>query len=412
MGEEESGGGPGALVIGHDYGALGVIRGLGRHGIPVWLLSDAVSNASVSRYVRRRFHWPASRSEEEQVAFLLKLQKRYRLDGWAIFPVTDESAALIARHHETLAERFVLTTQPWESFRWAYDKRLTYELAARLGVAHPRTRTPQSRDDLLADDWQFPVIIKPAIKPKSNRLTAAKAWRVDDMESLLRAYDEACGLVDPTTIMVQELIPGGGQEQYSFVALCEAGEPIVWGTARRARQLPLDFGKYSTFVETVDHPPVVEPSRRLLAAMNYDGVVEIEYKRDPRDGVDKLLDINGRYWAWHTLGRRAGADFPYLQWLSARGEALAPATLANGVRWTRMLTDLLAFASAMRVGMMGPLDLLLSYRPPLERAIFALDDPLPVVADLPLMLWRGWHERRARLAAELATTGQEVVGHA
>ena len=113
------------------------------------------------------------------------------------------------------------------------------------------------------------------------------------------------------------------------------GHPLAWAVARRVRQYPVDFGRGSTFVESVDDPSVEEPARRLLAYMRYTGLVELEFKRDPRHGRPKLLDINPRIWGWHTLAGRAGVDFPYLSWRLARGEHL-PATRARpGVRWVR-----------------------------------------------------------------------------
>ena len=49
-----------------------------------------------------------------------------------------------------------------------------------------------------------------------------------------------------------------------------------------------------------------------MRAINYYGLVELEYKLDPRDGQYNLLDVNGRTWGYHTLGPGAGVDFPYL----------------------------------------------------------------------------------------------------
>ena len=50
----------GALVMGADYRALGVVRSLGRHGIPVWLVKRGGHLvAATSRYVRRRVPWPS-----------------------------------------------------------------------------------------------------------------------------------------------------------------------------------------------------------------------------------------------------------------------------------------------------------------------------------------------------------------
>ena len=73
-------------------------------------------------------------------------------------------------------------------------------------------------------------------------------------------------------------------------------------TVRRRRQHPSDFGRASTFVETIELPEIEEPSCRFLAAIGYYGLVELEYKRDPRDGVCKLLDVNARTWGYHSLG--------------------------------------------------------------------------------------------------------------
>lgn len=392
----------GAIVIGRDYGALGLIRSLGRHDIPVWHLEESASTATTSRFVDRRFPWPADALEEHQLGYLLDLHRDYGLAGWTIFPTSDESAALVARHHDALGERFLLTTPPWDAMRWAYDKRLTHDLASETGVAFPLTHIPRDRDELATLDCPFPMILKPAVKPEWSRLTTAKAWRVDTRDELIARYDEATAIVPADEIMIQELIPGGGESQFSFAALCENGRPLAWAVARRTRQLPLDFGRFSTFVETIDHPAVEELSRRLLTAIGYTGLIELEYKQDPRNGAYKLLDLNGRIWAWHTLGRRAGVDFSYLQWQHLHGESIPETRARYGVRWMRGLTDVPAATQAIWNGTLRPLAYLGSFRPPIEFAIFAPDDPLPAVVDAPLLLkrtvsrfWRG----RQRLAS-------------
>jgi D-aspartate ligase len=79
------------------------------------------------------------------------------------------------------------------------------------------------------------VILKTAVKPTLNAFTIAKAWRVEDRESLLARYDEACTMVDPGVIMIQELIPGSGEEQFSYAALCLDGRPLAGLVARRTR---------------------------------------------------------------------------------------------------------------------------------------------------------------------------------
>src|SRR5258705_8184724 len=84
----------GALVIGGDYKSLGVVRSLGRHGIPVWVLTDDHLLAGFSRFCRRAIPWPST-TEAEQVAFLLDLADDNALDAWTIFPAGEEPAALL-----------------------------------------------------------------------------------------------------------------------------------------------------------------------------------------------------------------------------------------------------------------------------------------------------------------------------
>jgi predicted ATP-grasp superfamily ATP-dependent carboligase len=205
---------PGALVLGADVSALGIVRSLGRHQIPVWVLAGNDRLAGLSRFCVRSLPWPHT-DEAQQFDFLLDLGQRYRLDGWAVFAIEDEGAALLAKNRELLGRCFRIPPPEWNVMRWAYDKRLTHELAARLGVGHPLALCPRNRADVAAWEGGFPVILKPAFKPKRNRFTRAKAWLANDRGDLLKLYDAASTLLDPSPIMIEEMIVGGGQNQYS-----------------------------------------------------------------------------------------------------------------------------------------------------------------------------------------------------
>jgi D-aspartate ligase len=387
----------GAIVLGSDYKALGIVRSLGRHGIPVWVLRDEHVIASYSRYCARSVDWPAS-GDPERVAFLVRLGARDGLDGWALYPTDDETAAFLARNREELATRFTITTPPWDILRWAYDKRLTYRHAAAIGVACPRTHYPESRAEVGALDVSYPAILKPAIRAQQNAFTMSKAWRVDDRDSLLARYDEAALLLDPSLIMVQELIPGAGEQQLSYAALCSDGRAIASVVARRTRQWPMDFGRASTYVETIEDPEVEASATRVLEMLRFTGIVEVEFKRDPRDGQLKLLDINPRAWGWHSLGRAAGVDFPYLLWQMLSGERLPRTRGRVGVRWVRALTDLPTVLGEIRAGRLSVGAYVRSLRGPIEFAILAADDPVPALVEVPAALALAWRRRNTRHA--------------
>ena len=390
----------GALVLGGNLNGLTIARSLGRRGIPVWVASPPnIKLASFSRYTQRTLPW-SNGDFEAQAAFLLELAERYRLEQWVLFPTSDESAALLAKFHTVLSRKFRVSTPTWDVLRWAYDKRLTYQLAADQRVDYPLTISPKTEGDLKFTEGDFPLILKPATHAIVNRFTSDKAWPVRNRHELLARYCQARELIPPDSILIQEMIPGGGESQFSFAALCRDGEPIVCLTARRTRQYPIDFGYSSSFVETLDVPEIVEPSRRLLAAMQYTGLVEVEYKFDARCGRYKLLDINPRLWTWSPLGARAGTDFPYLLWQMMVDGSASKQTARTGVRWIRMSTDLPAAIHLIFRGRLRAVEYWRSLRGPVEFSVMALADPLPGLLDLPLFVYKhfssGYQRMRRR----------------
>lgn len=383
----------GALVLGGDYWGLAIVRSLGRRGVPVWVLGDSASLASFSRYARRTLPWPMG-SEERQRDYLLELARRWGLVGWTILPLGDETAALLAREHAALSERFLLPASGWETLRWACDKRLTYRLAAELGIDHPWTVVPGSREELVAGSHPFPLILKPGIKEETNAFTAGKVWQAPDRRTLLNRYDEACGLVPSDSILVQELIPGGANAQFSFAALCLDGVPLVWAEAVRRRQYPPGFG-VSTFVETIEQPAIRAPARRLLAAMRYTGLVDMEFKWDQRDSRYKLLDVNARPWGWLALGSQAGVDFPWLLWQMLHGRTVRPRAVTAGMRWIHAVPDLQAALLMIRRGELTAGAYVRSLGGNTAHAVLALDDPMPALLELPLLWARRRRSRRS-----------------
>jgi D-aspartate ligase len=381
----------GALVLGGNLNGLTIARSLGRRGVPVWVAtSPNIKLANYSRYTHRALPWPNGQCEA-QVEYLLDLAARHNLDGWVLFPTSDESAALLSKFHVALSSRYRVSTPTWDILQWAYDKRLTYRLAAQEKVDHPLTMSPASESDL--DACAFPAILKPAAHVAVNRFTADKAWPVANREELFVRYREARELIPPDLILLQERIPGGGESQFSYAALCRDGQPVASLTSRRTRQYPVDFGYSSSFVETLDVPEIVAPSRRLLAAIRYTGLVEIEYKFDARDGRYKLLDINPRLWTWSALGGRAGIDFPYLLWRMMMSREVAEQTGRNGVRWMRVSTDFPAAVHEMLRGRLSLGAYLRSFRSPVQFALMAADDPLPGLLDLPLFAYKHLYNR-------------------
>ena len=291
----------GAVVVGGDYQGLGIVRSLGRRGIPVCVIDDEHSIARFSRYTSHAVQVQNLRDEEETVRALLRTGHDLGLQGWVLYPTRDETVAAISRYRSLLTGFFRVVTPDWNTIRWVWDKRNTYRLADELGVPTPRTWYPRNVEDLETIRSIPPFVLKPAIKEHFFYAMKAKAWRANSRTELLEKFQEASGILPPDEIMIQDLIPGDGAQQFAYCAYFKDGRAVGSMVVRRARQHPPEFGRASTFVETIELPLLEEFSERFLRSINYQGLVEVEYKLDPRDGQYKLLDVNGRTWGYHTL---------------------------------------------------------------------------------------------------------------
>jgi D-aspartate ligase len=376
----------GAVIVGGDYQGLGIARSLGRRGIPVCIIDDERSIGRFSRYTTHAVRVKSLREEEETVEAVLSVGRRLGLQGWVLYPTREETVAAFSRQRERLAEVFRVPTPGWDVVRWAWDKRNTYQLAERLGIPAPRTWYPRSVEELRAIDAEPPLVIKPAVKEHFIYATKAKAWRADTREELDELYARAAEVVEDGEVMVQELIPGDGRHQFAYCAFFKDGEAVGSMVARRSRQHPPEFGRASTFCETVDLPELEAPSLRLLRELGYYGLVELEYKLDARDGRYKLLDINARTWGYHTLGPRAGVDFPALLFQDqVEGTAVAPRRTEAGVGWVRLATDLPTAAVEIVGRRLSLRDYLGSLRRADTEAVFTRDDPLPGLVECLLI---------------------------
>jgi D-aspartate ligase len=375
----------GAVVLGGDYQGLGIVRSVGRRDVPVCVVDDERSIARHSRYCRSHERIADMGDEERVVEDLVRLAQRRGLEGWVLFPTRDETVAAIARNRDRLREVFRVPTAPWDAVQWAWDKRNTARIAEQVGVPAPRSWQPATVAEIDAIDSEPPWAIKPAIKEHFFYATKAKAWRADSRAELRTLLERAWAIAGQGEMIVQELIPGDGRQQFAYCALYAKGRPLATMVARRLRQHPPDFGRASTFVETIDEPEVESLSERVLGSIAYDGLVELEYKRDPRDGRFKLLDFNARTWGYHTIAQAAGVDFPYLLFRHALGLPVELQRATPGVRWVRLLTDLPTGFVQIRAGDFGVREYVRTLRSADVEAVFSRNDPLPGLAELALL---------------------------
>jgi predicted ATP-grasp superfamily ATP-dependent carboligase len=125
---------------------------------------------------------------------------------------------------------------------------------------------------------------------------------------------------------------------------------------------------------------------KILRALKWEGVAQLDFRHDPRTGEFALLEINGRFWGSTSVAVSAGLDLPYLAWQLAQGEVPPAAEKAYRVgrlvRWlegdVRRMLDLWQRPEAGRKGVLLELiRFLADFRPGVHGMFWSWRDPWP-----------------------------------
>lgn len=379
----------GVVITGGDFQGLGVMRTLAKKDIPVILLDSDHCIGKYSKYKKKFFKSPKTMEEGAYLNFLINLAQMEDIQGWVIFPNSDEAVSILARHKDRLEKFYRVPIPPWEVIQNVYIKENTYRVAEGNGIPIPKTYYPKSFSELTELDVEFPVVIKPSIRDHFYNEVKIKAFLINSQEELLKTYQKVSYVIDPSEILVQEFIPGGPKQLYSFCPFFKEGKAVSAIMARRTRQHPMDFGHASTFVELVNIPEIQKIAEKFLRLIGFYGIAEVEFMMDPRDGKFKLIEVNPRFWGWHTLAIAAGIDLPYLLYQDMIGEKIEIQSPLKDIKWVRLVTDIPTVFLEIAKGNMKISDYVSSMKGKKEFAVFSLDDPLPFFMEVIMMpyLW-------------------------
>jgi len=341
----------GVLVTGNNgTNNLGVVRNLGQHRIPVTLLTwGRMDMVRYSRYVSRRISCPNPReSEFEFIALLLDLGKQSEARS-VIIPTSDVEAMALSRYKEDLEQYYFVPIPTFDVTKTLVNKKEFYMLLDRIGVPHPKTYFPGSISELRAigETVAPPYIIKPAYTALFAAQFGQKCFVINSTQRL----SEAIAKLRNTNleVLIQEIIPG--KEIYMFYTyFSKESQPLAICGYDKLRQYPPDFGSGSLCKSAWRASPI-DLGLQLLKAIGYHGMAEPEFKRDPRDGEYKLLEVNARTTTQSALPARCGTNVEHIAYLDMTGQwGGTAASPHNGIVWMDELGDLLSCLTQLRDG--------------------------------------------------------------
>lgn len=364
-----------ALACPHHSG-LGVTRSLGRLRVPVFNVdSTRWAPALFSRYCSGRFTWDLDDApEEESVAKLVEVAREIGRRS-ILIPGTDRAAIFVTDHAGALEPWYIFPAQNAPLVRTFCSKKEMFQLALRHGIAMPATASLETPGERIAflGRMELPAILK-GLAGRARKCYGRSKLIIRSKQQLLALYD-CIGETAAPGLIAQEYIPGGEKTVWMFNGYFNARSECVAGfTGRKLRQCPVYTGVTSLGI-CEKNITVEELATRLLREAGYQGIVDMDFHYDARDGQYKLLDVNPRLGSTFRLFvSTEGLDVARACYLDLTGQPVCGASVSEGRKWVVEDFDLVSSLGSIWDGSLQVREWVKSLRGIQESAFFAPDD--------------------------------------
>jgi D-aspartate ligase len=348
------------VKIGHyplHHGGVGAIRTLGRLGVPMYAITeDRYTPAASSRYLTGKFVWPTTglEGDERLVEGLLDIGERIGRPT-VLIPTDEEAAVLIAEHGGALRDRFLFPAVDPALPRRLASKRGLHELCTQYGAPTPAATFPTSFEQVreYAAVARFPMVAKNLEAFERRRApVVGGTTRFDDADRLL-ASARVWG--DSPSVILQDYLPREEAEDWIVHLYCDANSTcLVRFTGVKVRSWPPHAGM-TACAYVVPNPVLAELTTRFIKDIGFQGVADLDWRYDRRDGQYKLLDFNPRMGAQFRLFEtEAGVDVVRAMHLDLTGREVPASTQVDGRRMVVENIDLPAMLAYRRSGYTTP----------------------------------------------------------
>ncbi len=335
---------PPCIVLGLETQiGLGIVRELGRAGVPVYgIAQEPHAIGLYSRYLARGMVVLEPRSDA-LINTLRALGEE--LGNCCLLTVSEANLTWLAAHRNDFGRvRPIAPSQ--EVMQLVLDKQLTLEMARRVGINVPTTAEPSSWADfeMLVESFQYPAVLKwkdPAAVAGALDAAGLPMMKAEYVYSSheLKAVGERYKPVGQWPL-VQQYCAGYGLGQFFYM---HRGECIRRFQHQRIAEWPPEGG-FSSVCDSVplsQHAELQERSIALLQAIKWEGVAMVEYRLNPLNGKALLMEINGRFWGSFPLAVECGAGFALIAYSLESGlgipELAAP---KSGLRTRMVATEI------------------------------------------------------------------------
>jgi predicted ATP-grasp superfamily ATP-dependent carboligase len=366
-----------AIVFGGGINGLGVVRNLGRNNVTVHCAVERKEQVVYSKFCGK--HYIVPHIEENKSVLRKFLISMARLNSHAVvFPTSDRFSLHLSELKEELNEDYYIPLPSQEIVRTLVDKKRFYKSLSRFNVPHPNTCFPESQEDVrrISTEMKYPIFMKPVLSQEFCLKFHKKGFVAGSADELMKYYIVARN--HGFDVLLQEVIPGfSGKNVYGIEGYFDKNsDPKAIFAYRRLRGWPPVFGNtcLRESIPTSDVASLCTITENYLRRIGYHGLMEAEWKKDPRNGVYNLLEINARQSMQSVLPSVCGMNLILTAYLDVIGEKIGHVDdYEKGVKWQSPPEDLLSIITTHP----SMVDLAISLRNSRAWSFFATDDLLP-----------------------------------
>lgn len=393
-----------AIAAGSGQTGLGTLRCLHLAGIPAFVAGPPDDFVRHSRWYRPvpEPGWNGDPGAQAEAALLALPLPRV-----VVIPGRDDTALWLAEAIKgPLGARVQASISSRATMEIVQDKEQFGAFLAAANIPHPRTFSIHSEADIAAIPFEDldRVFLKPADSQHYQQAFGRKGDWAHSRGECLRLWHaaDARGL----GAIAQEYIPGPADQHYFIDGFRDRHGALSGLFARRRLRIsPPDFGN-SSYCESIPLTEVagaLDSLTELLAKLPYRGIFSAEFKRDARDGLFRILEINSRAWWYVEFAARCGVNVVDMAWRDAQELPVPGASrdYVTGAGCVNLREDLNvtlfrrgpgrpAMRRVLRQWMRGHL------------SVFRWDDPVPGLLLSALAIWHGGKQALRRLTRRRA----------
>ena len=373
---------PAILLGGDAVNALAVLRNLGENGVPTFCIGEERNEAAFSKHCRSFVSVPGiEKSNKILASYLIEHEEQFGHQT-VLFPCSDLFCVNLSQIQDEIKGHYVFAANK-DISEHIVDKKKFYRSLKQNGIPHPATYFPEDWRDLreIGRRLGYPLYLRPAITQLFTKYFPKKglvAWSQGELEK----YGKMISRHD-IEFVVQEIIPGTPTHFFGLNGYLDKNHnPKGLFAYHRIREWPLGFGNGS-LIESIpisSVPILKDITLRYLKNVRYSGLFDAEFKKDPRDGNFKLLEINVRSWWQNHFPTVCGVNLVMMAYLDAIGEETEYVeTYRTGLKWVFFFNDFLSFSQLFKKGQITILHWLRSYKKVKDFAYFNPNDPVPSI---------------------------------